>query len=97
MKTFTKSALTLTLIAAHCFCIACSTAASDESQGMTDKTDEPVEKVVGDIEGDYRKADTQHEDIIDRALAPVDDTVSDINHNLNDGSDDSESLKPATK
>lgn len=97
MKTFTKSALTLTLVAAHCFCIACSTAASDESQGMTDKMDEPVEKVVGDIEGDYRKADTQHEDIIDRALAPLDDTVSDINRDLNDGSDDSESQKPATK
>jgi len=32
---------------------------------------------------DYEKADAQHEDIIDRALAPLDDTVTDINRDLN--------------
>jgi hypothetical protein len=91
VKTFTKSALALTLVASCCFCIACSTAATDESQGMPDRADDPVEKAVGDIEGDYDKADAQHEDIIDRVFAPLDDTVSDINRDLNDGSDDSAS------
>jgi isocitrate lyase len=77
------------LVAACCFYVGCATAASDESQGMTDQNDHPVEKVVDDIEDDYKEADTRHEDIIDRAFAPLDDTVSDINRDLNDGSSDS--------
>jgi hypothetical protein len=89
VKTLTHAALTITLFASHCLCIGCTTAASDKSQGMTDERDNPVKEVVGDMEGDYKKADAQHEDIIDRAFAPLDDTVSDINRDLNDKSGDS--------
>ena len=89
MKTLTHAALTITLFASHCLGIGCTAAASDKSQGMTDERDNPVKEVIGDMEGDYKKADAQHEDIIDRALAPLDDTVSDINRDLNDESGDS--------
>lgn len=89
MKTLTHAALTVTLVASHCLYIGCTTTASDESQGMTDGRDNPAEAVVGDIEEDYKKTDEQHEDIIDRAFAPLDDTVSDINRDLNDESGDS--------
>jgi hypothetical protein len=56
---------------------------------MTGGRDNPVEAVVGDVEEDYKKADEQHEDIIDRMFAPLDDTVSDINRDLNDEPGDS--------
>jgi hypothetical protein len=35
------------------------------------------------IDRDYEKADAEHEDIIDRGLAPLDDTITDINRDLN--------------
>jgi hypothetical protein len=56
---------------------------------MTNGRNNPVVEVVGDIGEDYKKADEQHEDIIDRAFAPLDDTVSDINRDLNEKSGDS--------
>ncbi len=96
MKTFTHAALTLTLVASHCLCIGSASAAGDESQGITDRSDNPVEEAIGDVEGDYRKADTQHEDIIDRAFAPLDDTVSDINRDLKDGDGAGDSAIPQT-
>jgi hypothetical protein len=54
-----------------------------------DERDNPVKEVIGDMEGDYKKADAQHEDIIDRAFAPLDDIVANINRDLNDESGDS--------
>ena len=84
MNTLTHAALTVTLVASHCLFIGCATATSDESRGVTEHTKNPVEEAVGDVEGDYKKADTRHEDIIDRAFAPLDDTVTDINRDLND-------------
>ena len=89
MNTLTHVALTVTLVASQCLYIGGASAAGDESQGTTERTDNPVEGVIGDIEGDYRKADTQHEDIVDRVFAPLDDTVTDINRDLNDESGDS--------
>ena len=40
-----------------------------------------------ETQNDEGKADTQHEDIIDRAFSPLDRAVSDINRDLNKGGD----------
>ena len=89
MKTLTHAALAVTLLASQCLYSACATAADDASQASTQPSENPVKAVIGDIEADYKKADAQHEDVVDRAFAPLDDTVSDINRDLNDGADDS--------
>ena len=96
VKTLTHAALTLTLAASHGLCVGYAAAAGDASQGVTDRRDNPVEEAIGDVEADYRKADSQHEDIVDRALAPLDDTVSDINRDLNDGDGAGDSAIPQT-
>ena len=88
MKTLTHAALAVTLLASQCLYSACA-AADDASQDSTQPRENPVKSVIGDIEADYKKADAQHEDVVDRAFAPLDDTVSDINRDLNDGADDS--------
>lgn len=93
MKTLTHAALAVSLVASHCLFSGCATATSDESQGITEQTENPLEEAIGDVEGDYKKADTRHEDIIDRALAPLDDTVSDINRDLNDQAGDSATIR----
>lgn len=84
MQTVTHAVLAASLVASHCLLSGCATATSDKSQGMTEQTDNPVKEAIGDVEVDYKKADTRHEDIIDRAFAPLDNSVSDINHDLND-------------
>ena len=89
MKTFTWFAVTTTLVASHCLGIGSAIAAGGGSEEITgQRGGNPVEKAVGDVEADYRQADVQHEDIIDRAFAPLDDTVSDINRDLNDKAGD---------
>ena len=85
MKTLTRAALTATLVASHWFGVGSVVAASDDSQGGAERRDNPIDQAIGDVEADYRKADAQHEDIVDRGFAPLDDTVSDINRDLNDG------------
>ena len=96
MKALTHVTLALTLLASPCLYSACAAATGDESQDSTERTENPVKAVIGDIEADYKKADAQHEDAVDRAFAPLDDTVSDINRDLNDGDGAGDSAIPQT-
>lgn len=54
-----------------------------EADTAVDRTGQLLDKAAASVEQDYETAATQHEDVIDRAFAPLDDTVADINRDLN--------------
>ena len=66
-----------------CLPVFCPPVASSESSWEP----EPADKNDTDTRRDKEKVDVQHEDILDRAFAPLDNAVSDINRDLNKGSD----------
>jgi len=68
-----------------CICLPVfySPVASSESSGGA----EPAGQDDASTRGDQENVDVQHENIIDRALAPLDNAISDINRDLNKGSD----------
>lgn len=88
----TEKAIQTTWIIPLC-CIASLSGCSsqgDSVQQTLDQAEQPVAGAVQAIEHDYQRADAQHQDPVDRAFAPLDDTVDDLNHDLNkgDGGDD---------
>jgi hypothetical protein len=60
-----------------------SSASGSEPDTAVDRTGQLLDKAAENVEQDYKNAAAQHEDVIDRAFAPLDDTVADINRDLN--------------
>ena len=73
------------LATAACWLVAgCTTTADGPSDPPLERAVvQPLQDAAGAVEDDYRRADEQHEDIIDKAFAPLDDTVDAINRDLN--------------
>lgn len=78
-------------ISAVCLCllVLCAPVAARESDAGADSAD----TATTDAAGKQEKADPKQEDILDRVFSPLDNAVSDINRDLNegDGSGDPES------
>jgi hypothetical protein len=64
-----------------CFCLlaCCGSVSAGESGNEPQST----EKTGTDTHGDQKKTEDKHEDILDRALSPLDKAVSDINQDVN--------------
>jgi hypothetical protein len=78
--------LTLTgfTIAGICLLAGCTTTVDGKSENTLERAvDQPLDDAASAVKNDYRNADEQHEDIIDKAFAPLDDTVDTINRDLN--------------
>ena len=66
-----------------CLTVFCLPVAGSEFGREPDAAD----NAVTDTKRDKEKADVQHENIIDRAFAPLDNAVADINRDLNQRND----------
>ncbi|MGD2056331.1 MAG: hypothetical protein PVJ15_05950 [Gammaproteobacteria bacterium] len=84
MYTSNQVTLTALAIAGLWLFTGCTTTADGTAESPLERAvDQPLEDAAGAVEDDYRRADEQHEDIIDKAFAPLDDTVDAINRDLN--------------
>ena len=70
-------------------CIAslggCTTQGDNASQQALDQGGHRVTDAIQQLEADVQNADAQHQDPVDRAFAPLDDTVDELNSDLNKG------------
>jgi len=64
-----------------CMLFLCALVAASEPDIGADTADE----VATNSAGNQDDANAKHENIIDRVFSPLDNTVSDINHRLNEG------------
>lgn len=71
--------ITSTLYA--CLLVLCVPVAASESDAGTESTN----KAATDTADDQGTVDMKHEDIVDRVFSPLDNAVSDINRDLNEG------------
>jgi len=84
MKNYRKKLLfTSTCGAFLSLFVFCAPVAGSETNGEAETAD----MAAMDTQNNEGKSDTQHEDILDRALSPLDRAVSDINRDLNKGDD----------
>lgn len=67
-----------------CLLVFCNPAAGSETDGNA----APVDKAATDPTHAEEQTDVQHEDVVDRIFAPLDDAVSDINRDINKGDTD---------
>jgi len=71
----------ITSILYVCLLVLCVPVTASESDAGT----ESPNKAATDTAGDQGTADMKHEDIVDRVFSPLDNAVSDINRDLNEG------------
>jgi hypothetical protein len=96
MHTFRQLTLAGLAIAGLWLFTGCTTTADGPSERPLERAvDQPLEDATSAVEEDYQRADEQHEDIIDKALAPLDDTVDAINRDLNREPADTATSPPA--
>lgn len=90
MHTCKPLLLTSLACAAICLFSGCSTTTGEPADSPLERAvEQPLEDAADSVGDDYRRADEQHEDIIDKAFAPLDDTVEAINRDLNREPEDS--------
>lgn len=84
MRKYNKLAFAGLATAAIWLVAGCSTAPDGPSDPPLERAvAQPLEDAADAVEDDYKRADEQHEDVIDKAFAPLDDTVDAINRDLN--------------
>jgi len=66
-----------------CLLVLCAPVAAGES----DTEPQSTERAATDTAGNGQKAEEKQEDMLDRVFSPLDNAVSDINRDLNQGDD----------
>ena len=90
MRIYKKLAIAKLATAVIWLVAGCTTTADSPSEPPLERAVvQPLQDAAGAVEDDYRRADEQHEDMIDKAFAPLDDTVDAINRDLNRETGDS--------
>jgi len=86
--------LTFTLLAVAAIVMFTGCATTADNHPVERAVEQPIKDAASAVQEDYKRADEENEDIVDKAFAPLDDTMDTINRDLNREPGDSGDTPP---